>query len=209
VAGVALALLKNWHPAAWARLTAFGNRTLLAGIAGTALLFYVFLSDHYGYWVTVFGYPGLAVSFSVLLIAALSPGSVLYQRVPGAASLALWSYAIYLLHKQVCIVLRPMLQDLGHGPDGAPAILVSIAVSIATGWLLYRVVETPFMRLRARYARQSCLTAICRSHRVRVAYPPAIPGWHARAGSCLPAACCRSGCAGRARLPRCARWRRH
>ncbi|AQR72083.1 acyltransferase [Janthinobacterium sp. LM6] len=152
VAGVALALLKNYHPAAWARLTAYGNRTLLAGIAGTALMFYVFLTDHYGYWVTVFGYPALAASFTLLLIAALSPASALYQlRVPGAASLALWSYAIYLLHKQLCILLRPLLQDMGYGPDGAPAILVSIAVSIFTGWLLYRVVETPFMRLRARY----------------------------------------------------------
>ncbi|MCC7681801.1 acyltransferase [Janthinobacterium sp. FW305-128] len=152
VAGVALALLKNYHPTAWARLTSYGNRTLLAGIGGTALMFYVFLTDHYGYAVTVFGYPALAASFTLLLVAALSPGSTLYKlRVPGAASLALWSYAIYLLHKQLCILLRPVLQDLGHGPDGAPAILLSAAVSILTGWLLYRVVETPFMRLRARY----------------------------------------------------------
>ena len=152
VAGVVLALLKNYHPTAWARLTSHGNRTLLAGIAGTALMFYVFLTDHYGYAVTVFGYPALAASFTLLLVAALSPASALYRlRVPGAASLALWSYAIYLLHKQLCILLRPVLQDLGYGPDGAPAILVSVAVSILTGWLLYRVVETPFMRLRARY----------------------------------------------------------
>ncbi|WP_180977441.1 acyltransferase family protein [Janthinobacterium sp. ROICE36] len=152
VAGVALALLKNHHPSAWARLTAYGNRNLLAGIVSTALMFYVFLDDHYGYWVTVFGYPALAASFSLLLVAALSPGSALYKlRVPGAASLALWSYAIYLLHKQLCILLRPHLQDLGYGPDSFMAILFSIAVSVATGWLLYRWVETPFMRLRARY----------------------------------------------------------
>ena len=103
-------------------------------------------------WVTVFGYPVLAASFTLLLIAALSPASVLYTvRVPGAASLALWSYAIYLLHKQLCILLRPILQDMGYGPDTLPAMLVMIVLSIVTGWLLYRVVETPFMRLRARY----------------------------------------------------------
>ena len=149
---MALALLKNYHPIAWTRLTSYGNRTLLAGIAGTALMFYVFLTDHYGYWVTVLGYPALAASFTLLLIAALSPSSILYKvRVPGAASLALWSYAIYLLHKQLCILLRPLLQDIGYGPDSLPAILVMIILSIATGWLLYAVVETPFMRLRARY----------------------------------------------------------
>jgi peptidoglycan/LPS O-acetylase OafA/YrhL len=152
VAGVALALLKNYHPVAWVRLTSHGNRTLLAGIVATALMMYIFLTDHVGEWVTVVGYPALAASFSLLLIAALSPASALYRlRVPGAASLALWSYAIYLLHKQLCILLRPTLQDLGYGADSVPAILASIAVSIATGWLLYVVVETPFMRLRARY----------------------------------------------------------
>ena len=82
----------------------------------------------------------------------MSPGSALYQwRVPGAASLALWSYAIYLLHKQLCILLSPVLQDRGYAPDGLPAVLIMIFVSIVTGWLLYALVETPFMRLRTRY----------------------------------------------------------
>ena len=152
VAGVALALLKNHHPAAWSRITAYGNRTLLAGLAGAALMLTLFFHHHFDYWVTVLGYPALAISFSLLLIAAMSPGSALYQwRVPGAASLALWSYAIYLLHKQLCILLSPVLQDRGYAPDGLPAVLIMIAVSIVTGWLLYVLVETPFMRLRTRY----------------------------------------------------------
>ncbi len=152
VAGVALALLKNHHPDAWARITAYGNRTLLAGLAGTALMLALFYRHHFDYWVTVFGYPALAASIGVLLVAAMSPGSALYQvRVPGAASLALWSYAIYLLHKQLCIVLAPVLQRQGYAPDGLPAVLIMIAVSLGSGWLLYRLVETPFMRLRRRY----------------------------------------------------------
>lgn len=152
VAGVALALLKNYHPAAWSRLISYGNRSLLAGLAGTALMLFVFFSNHYAYWITVLGYPALAISFSLLLIAALSPGSVLYTvRVPGAASLAVWSYAIYLLHKQLCILLKPVWQGFGYGADTVPAILASMVVSVAAGWLLYRLVETPFMQLRARY----------------------------------------------------------
>lgn len=152
VAGVALALLKNFHGALWDRIMAYGNQALVAGLAGTALMFYLFLDNHYGYAVTVFGYPALAASFSLLIIAALSPHGVLQQlRIPGAASLALWSYAIYLLHKQLCILLRPLLQQAGYGPDTLPAMLVMIVASIFSGWLLYRVVETPFMRLRDRF----------------------------------------------------------
>lgn len=152
VAGVALALLKNYHPRAWQRATSHGNLALLAGLAGAALVLPVFFAHHYDYWVTVFGYPALALSVTLLLVAAMSSGSLLYRlRVPGAASLALWSYAIYLLHKQLCILLKPLLQAQGLGPDGWPAMLIMATLSILTGWLLYALVETPFMRLRQRY----------------------------------------------------------
>jgi peptidoglycan/LPS O-acetylase OafA/YrhL len=151
VAGVALALLKNYHLAAWSRITSHGNRSLLAGLAGAGLMLALFYHHHFDYWVTVLGYPALAMSFSLLLVAAMSPGSALYRlRVPGAASLALWSYAIYLLHKQLCMLLAPVLQRHGYALDGLPALAIMIAMSIGTGWLLYALVETPFMYLRAR-----------------------------------------------------------
>jgi peptidoglycan/LPS O-acetylase OafA/YrhL len=97
VCGVALALLRNYHADAWRRLTAWGNVALASGIALLAWTCWLLLEDHYGYTMTVFGYPLLGLSFSLLLLAALSPGSLLQRwRVPGAASIALWSYAVYL-----------------------------------------------------------------------------------------------------------------
>jgi peptidoglycan/LPS O-acetylase OafA/YrhL len=152
LAGVALALLKHHHPAAWRRITGYGNRMLAAGLAVTALAFWLFLRDHYGFSMTVFGYPLLALGFSLLIVAALSDGSVLRSvRVPGAGSLALWSYAIYLTHKQVCILAAERLRALGYGPDAPVAIAIMLALSVLAGWLLYRLVETPFMALRQRY----------------------------------------------------------
>lgn len=152
VAGVALALLKNYHGAAWRRLTACGDLALACGGALTALTFYLFLSDHLGFGMTVAGYPMLALSFALLIVAALSPGSLLHRvRIPGAASLALWSYAIYLVHKQVCILASGPLRELGYGPESPLAIGAMLALSVFSGWLLYRLAETPFMALRQRY----------------------------------------------------------
>ncbi|TFW31850.1 acyltransferase family protein [Massilia horti] len=152
LAGVALALVKNCHPAAWRRLTGCGNWMFAAGVAVTGLSFWLFLRDHFGFAMTVFGYPLLALGFSLLIVAALSPGALLHEvRVPGAASLALWSYAIYLTHKQVCILAAGHLQAAGYGPESAPAIAILLALSVLSGWILYRLVETPFMALRARY----------------------------------------------------------
>lgn len=152
VAGVALALLKNYHGGLWTRLTSHGNVAFIAGAALFALACRLFYDDHYGLGVTVFGYPLLALAVFLLLVAALSPASPLARiRIPGAQALALWSYAIYLLHKQVCILLKPELKELGLMPDSIAATVVMAVASVALGWLLYAVVETPFMKLRDRW----------------------------------------------------------
>jgi peptidoglycan/LPS O-acetylase OafA/YrhL len=151
VAGVALALLKNYHAGLWRRLTAHGDLALGAGAALTALTFALFLAGRYGLAITLFGYPLLALGFSLLIVAALSERSLLRStRVPGAERLALWSYAIYLIHKQVCILAAAPLAERGYGPESLVAIGVSLLLSVLSGWLLYKLVETPFMALRDR-----------------------------------------------------------
>ncbi|MES2641292.1 MAG: acyltransferase [Myxococcota bacterium] len=152
VAGVALALLKNHHVALWQRLTARGDRTLLLGLGATGVTFAMWLADSPSLGTTLFGYPMLAVSFALLILAAVSERSLLRRtRVPGAASLALGAYAIYLTHKQVCILAGGALRQAGVAPDSFGAIALLTALSVAAGWLLYRAVEAPFMALRARY----------------------------------------------------------
>jgi len=147
LAGVALALLRNFHPKAWQRLTSHGNWMLAAGAVLTALAFWLFLEHHFSWGMSVFGYPLLGVAFAALLLAALSEGSLLYRtRIPGMGAIALWSYSIYLTHKQVCILLSDHWE-----PVDPESIAVMIAASIAAGWLLYFAVEAPFMHLRERF----------------------------------------------------------
>ncbi len=147
LAGVALAMLRNFHPKAWQRLTSHGNWMLAAGAALTALAFWLFLEHHFSWGMSVFGYPLLGVAFAALLLAALSEGSLLHRtRIPGMGAIALWSYSIYLTHKQVCILLADHWE-----PVDPESIAVMIAASIAAGWLLYFAVEAPFMNLRERF----------------------------------------------------------
>ncbi|MES2017176.1 MAG: acyltransferase [Pseudomonadota bacterium] len=152
VAGVVLALLKNYHARLWRALTANGNLALALGSLVTALAFWLFLQDREGQAITVFGFPLLALGFALLILAALGERSILRSVcVPGAGKLALWSYAIYLTHKQLGILAREPLLRLGYGPESLMAIGVVMAGSLAAGWLLHACVETPFMALRARW----------------------------------------------------------
>jgi peptidoglycan/LPS O-acetylase OafA/YrhL len=107
--------------------------------------------DGYGYtfFLTAAGYSLLAVSFAMLVTAALSPSSWLHRvRIPGAYHIALWSYSIYLSHKAIMMILRRLLQPF----DVAPFALVgAIAISsVLIGGLLYWLVESPFMAIRGR-----------------------------------------------------------
>ena len=156
LAGVALALLKNFHPRLWRRLTAHGDLALGLGAAILAAAFYWFVRDRYGFAVTVAGYPLLAMGFGLLLLAALDPASCLGRtRVPGCERLALWSYAIYLVHKQLCVLAARPLAAAGYGAESPLTIAVLLALSVLAGALLYLLVESPFMALRARYLPSS------------------------------------------------------
>ena len=149
---MALALLKHRAPGLWRRLLAYGDALLAAGAAVIGVAFAWFLDDHYGFAQTVAGYPLLALGFALLILAALAPHSLLHRvRVPGAAGLALWSYAIYLTHKSVSILVAERLAQAGHGAEEAITVAACMAASLVAGGLLYVLVEAPFMRLRARW----------------------------------------------------------
>lgn len=159
--GVAVALLKNYHPALWQRLLQQGNRLLTVAVAAVCTMFYALHRHYYydgygyGYFMTAFGYSLLAWTFAIGVVAALSPRSLLYRwRVPGAATLALWSYAIYLTHKPLEALLHKQLPPLGIDGD-AEALCIAIAC-VACGGLLYRCVEAPFMAVRARWVPKAC-----------------------------------------------------
>lgn len=151
--GVAIAMLKNFHPAVFASVLRYGNTLLVAGLATAALVLYGVMNEApTAFAASTFGFSLVAASFALLTCSALSPGSLLNRaRIPGAASLALWSYAVYLVHKPVFMALRPELLSRGIDPGAPLTIAAVMAAGVLGGWLLYRVVETPFMRLRARW----------------------------------------------------------
>jgi peptidoglycan/LPS O-acetylase OafA/YrhL len=151
--GVAIAMLKNFHPAAFGRIQRHANALLAAGLAAAVAVLYGVLNEApSAFLASTLGFSLLAMSFALLTCAALSPSCLLNRlRVPGAASLALWSYAVYLVHKPVFMALRPELARRGIDPAAPLTIVAVMALGILGGWLLYRLVETPFMRLRARW----------------------------------------------------------
>jgi len=151
--GVAIAMLKNFHRGLFDRLLKHGNALLVAGLVmAGAVLYGVRYDAPNPFMTSTFGFSLVAMSFALLTCAALSPSSLLNRvRIPGATSLALWSYAVYLVHKPVFMALHPELSRRGIDAEAPLTIVAVMAAGVFGGWVLYRLVETPFMRLRARW----------------------------------------------------------
>lgn len=155
VPGLAVALLKNFHPQLWQRVTARGRASFALGMASVALMLWAMVRGYYidgygyGFAMTAFGYSAVAAAFALLVISALSPASPLQRiRIPGAYHLALWSYSIYLSHKPLAHILNQYGQQ--HGWSSSATLAAITTASVVLGAVLYRLVEAPFMTVRDR-----------------------------------------------------------
>ncbi|WP_419419269.1 hypothetical protein ACNVED_12095 [Legionella sp. D16C41] len=147
---------RNFHKDVWAKITEKGNLILLFGIIGSGTVFYLFLKFQYSLFVTALGYPLLGISFAALTLAALSQNSYLYKiRIPGAATLAAWSYAIYLIHKPISVLIYRAFSNTGVDASSLALILIITFANIVAGWLLYTFIEAPFLKLREKIGKEN------------------------------------------------------
>lgn len=153
--GLAVALFKNAYPARWSALAQHQTKLQLLAFGAVAVMCYLLLNygyikgEGYGFFATVFGYSLLAMAFALLLASALQPGSLLARfQIPGAATLALWSYSLYLVHKPIGFIIKQQAPQYGWS-DGL-VLLLNIAISLGVSALLYKLLEAPAMALRDR-----------------------------------------------------------
>jgi peptidoglycan/LPS O-acetylase OafA/YrhL len=83
----------------------------------------------------------VACSFALFTCYALSRSALLNRlKIPGTASLALWSYAVYLVHKPVFMALRPELERWDVDRSACLTIVAIRGLGITGGWIIYRLV---------------------------------------------------------------------
>ena len=151
ILGVSIAMVKNFRKDTWLKIIEKGNLILLFGVSSSIITLYLFSQYHYSLFMAAWGFPLLAISFAALTLAALCPSSYLHNiKIPGAANLAVWSYAIYLAHKPLMVMTHKALLQWGVTLPSL-SVLPIIFISIFSGWLLYTCVETPFLKMRDKY----------------------------------------------------------
>jgi peptidoglycan/LPS O-acetylase OafA/YrhL len=150
LAGVALSAFYYFQPATWQRLTRHGNRILLIALALVAGAWLIAHDDNqYTMQGAIFGYPAISIAYGALVLAALSPTSLLYRYSSKLTRfIATLSYSIYLTHKQLIHLTHEALHHYNIGDDTYTSFWISTAVALLGGWILHLLVEKPFLRLR-------------------------------------------------------------
>ena len=151
VLGVSIAMLRNFHQEIWAHVTKKGNWFIVLGLIGCYFSLY-YLPQHIGFMQTSFDYLLRSASFAALTLAALSANTLLHRtKIPGAMTLSVWSYAIYLTHKQIIHMTQLVLPYFSIEKSSVVALIMAILFSLLGGWLLYACIEAPCLKFRDKH----------------------------------------------------------
>jgi peptidoglycan/LPS O-acetylase OafA/YrhL len=159
LAGVGAAALQTFHPAWWRALTARANTLGIAGVAGVVLSA-IFFQDMFARFLpAVFGFPLLASSMALLVIAGSDNRSFIGRySIPGAGALAAGAYSLYLSHKMVFHAVQSFTPWWPQ-PFQTISLGVALLLALGVGALLYWLVERPFLKLRDRLHGRSSVAS--------------------------------------------------
>lgn len=146
--GVSIASIFQFRPLLKERLQRYGNYFLLVGI-GVLIGAYFFCEDPTSFKASIFGFPLISLGYGLIVIAAISPKVFLY-RFPSKITfhMASLSYALYLIHKIVIHVSQEQLAKLNIAKESVWMFVLCMLTSVLGAWLLNRVIEKPFLKLR-------------------------------------------------------------
>ncbi len=153
--GVAIAALSKFRPGLTRAIQQWRDWLLLPAGLLLGSAYWLFggsvTSANFATWPTLlFGFPILSIGFGFVVMAALSPYSVLYKTESKLTYwVAIFSYSIYLIHKIVNHLVATRLQLAEPWQ-----LIVSLLLCGGVGSLIYFVIERPFIRLKSAILAQ-------------------------------------------------------
>jgi peptidoglycan/LPS O-acetylase OafA/YrhL len=150
--GVTIAIIYVFSPAIWQQLSKYGNTFILLGLSVLGVGFLA--CDHPTYNIGTVGFLIIDIGYACLVIAAVSPSSILYKfRSRVTAIIATLSYGIYLSHKGVIHMTQHAAAAIGLNVNSIAVLLICIAACAFFALALYHIVELPFIKIKARMLR--------------------------------------------------------
>jgi peptidoglycan/LPS O-acetylase OafA/YrhL len=153
VFGVALAAIEKFRPEWWQRLM---NTAVWLWFPGLALIVYgLWLGegDYLTVTACIWQFPLIALGMATLLICAVSPRLFLrWFAIPGAAFIASIAYSAYLIQKLAIRFVEQFCNSHNITLTSLPALLAVEITVYGAAFLLFVLIERPFLQQRKRLA---------------------------------------------------------
>lgn len=148
--GISIAALFQFRPLIKERVSGSGNALFFCGLL-ILIVAYIVCVDEQTFTASVFGFPLVAMGYGAIVAAAICPSCFLYKFTSSiTTNIATLSFAVYLTHKGVIHVTQIQLSKLGLAMDGNLMLLLCTINCFLAAFLLNRIVEQPFLKLRKR-----------------------------------------------------------
>jgi peptidoglycan/LPS O-acetylase OafA/YrhL len=151
--GVTLALIQIFRPQWWNRIRERGHMLLCSGVALVCIAAWLFL-DRFDSVTgvaatgTIVGFPILSLGFGLIVASAISKNGWLSRfSIPGAKTIAVLAFSLYLTHKEVVHLVQHFFPNFTDRAGWLP-ILAYAVCCFAVAATLYLLIERPFLLLR-------------------------------------------------------------
>jgi peptidoglycan/LPS O-acetylase OafA/YrhL len=168
VVGVTLAIIRTFRAQWWSRITRHGSLLALFGLASVFGALWLCVFDYPDPDLPasiLFAFPALAFGFGLLVASAVCEKGPFSRRVPGASTLAVLAFSLYLTHKSVAHATHHLLPVL-TAQAGWQSLLTYALTCFGVASLLYLGIERPFLELRARRVCKKATARIDREIRL-------------------------------------------
>ncbi|MFI5160408.1 MAG: acyltransferase family protein [Sphingobacteriales bacterium] len=146
--GVSIAGIYTFYPSYKTMVNKYCNLVMVSGVC-LLIISGLVCKGYSTYNTAIFGFPMIAVSYGLIVAAAVCPANKLYSfRSYITNQVAALSYAIYLSHKIVIHVTQKLLGNIGLDKDSHLMMLCCITAIILAALLMRYVIEKPALQLR-------------------------------------------------------------
>ena len=148
--GVGIAAIFCFKPKLKDFLTKHGNIVLGAGI-GLFIFAYNVCFNFISYKTAIYGFTLFSVAYGLIVIAAISPSSVLCRfKSKTTFVIATLSYGIYLSHKQLFHLTKIGIEKTGIDNIEIWMFWICLGIALVGGFILHLIIEKPFLELRRK-----------------------------------------------------------